>query len=810
MIQDLRYALRMLLRHKGFTALAVLTLALGIGANTAIFSVVYAVLLRPLPFPGQEQLIVAWKMDTTTHSSLVELSVAEFQDWQAQSQSFDGLAVMPTTVYGYGYILTGNGEAAQLETSKVTGDFFALLRVQPALGRVIDETDDHPNAPKVAVLSDRLWRERFNGDPQIIGRSITLTEQAFTVIGVMPPNFDFPRGAELWLPLRSAMNARTLENRGAVFLQAIGRLKPGVTLAQAEGELNTIIARVAAQHPETEAEGQRVVITPLPDFLFGNSRPALWLLLAATAMLLLIATANTANLVLARATVRRREFAVRAALGASPARIIRQLLSESFLLAGCGCVCGVLLAYCLIRLLLVVAPFDIPRIEDVGLSAPALLFSIAITLVAAVLFGLAPALTSSRPDLNKTLNEGGSRMTGERFGIRTRSALIVAEVAVTVVLLIGTALVLRSFVNLGRIDPGFDPHGVLTMQLRLTGPRYSEPGPRREFYRQLVERLEARPGVIAASAVLIRPLEGAVGWEASYGSEAQSADEARQNPPANLEVIMPDYFRTFGIPLMAGRPFSSDDKLEAERVVILSESMARELFGSAVDAVGKRLKLDPSSAQEPWRSVVGVAADVRYRELQNIRFDLYVPLAQGMAGINHFAVRATGDTSALLATVRREVAAIDPTQAVTSVVTMEQLVATNLARPRFSSLLLNWLSGLALLLAAIGIYSLVAYSVAQRTGEIGVRIALGAQPADISKLVIRQGMRPVLIGIGLGLVISFAMTRLISSLLFRVSATDKLTFAMVAATLGLAALCACWIPAYRARNVDPLAALRCE
>lgn len=810
MIQDVRYGMRMLLRHKAFTTLAVLTLALGIGANTAIFSVVYAVLLRPLPFPGQEQLFVAWKKDTTTRSPLVELSVAEFQDWQAQGRSFNGLAVMPTTVYGYGYILTGNGEPVQLESSKVTADFFSLLGVQPALGRVFDESDDRPNATRVAVISERLWRELFSADPQIIGQTITLTQQGFTVIGVMPATFEFPKGADLWLPLRAAMNPHTLENRGAVFLQAIGRLKREVTIGQAEAELNTIIARVAAQHPETEAEGQRVVITPLPEFLFGNSRPALWALLAATAMLLLIAAANTANLVLARATVRRREFAVRTALGAGRVRIIRQLLSESFLLAGCGGACGVLLAYWLIRLLLHVAPGDIPRIADVGVNSPALAFSVLITFFAALLFGLAPAISASRLNLNKTLSEGGSKMSGERSGIRTRNTLIVAEVAVTVVLLTGTALVLRSFLNLTRIDLGFDPHSLLTMQLRLTGPNYSKPEPRREFYRQLVARLEAQPGVVAASAVLIRPLEGTVGWEASYGSEGQSVDEARQNAPANFEVITPDYFRTFGIALIAGRQFGSEDKLEAERVVIISETMARALFGGTEEAVGKRIKLDASSAQEPWRSIVGIAPDVRYRELQNLRFDLYVPLAQGMAGINHFAVRTAGDPNGFLATIRDAVSAIDPTQAVTSVATMEQLVARNLARPRFSAVLLNWLSALALLLAAIGIYSVVAYSVAQRTAEIGVRIALGAQSRDILKLVIGQGMRPVVAGIGIGLAVSFALTRLIAALLFGVSATDPLTFAVVAMTLALTAVFACWLPARRATKVDPLAALRCE
>jgi predicted permease len=403
--QNLRYGWRALRKQPGFTLIAVLTLALGIGANTALFSLVHTVLVRPLPFAEQERLIVAWKQDTTANNPFVELSVAEFKDWQAQSQSFASLAVMPTTVYGYGYVLTGRGEAVQLESAKVTGRFFSLLGVTPALGRVFDESHDQVNAPKVLVLSDHLWRERFAADPNVIGQTVTLSEQSFTILGVMPAQLEFPKGADFWTPLRATMNQRAVESRGAVFLQAIGRLKAGVPLGQAEAELNTIIARIAEQYPETEAKGHRVVITPLAEHLFGNARLALWLLFGATGVLLLIAAANIAHLLLARAVARRKEFAVRAALGAGRWQIMRQLLTESLVLAGGGGVVGVLLAYWLLEALVALAPADIPRIEDVQLNLPVLLFTLGVTLTTALVFGLFPALVATKFKLTEALNE---------------------------------------------------------------------------------------------------------------------------------------------------------------------------------------------------------------------------------------------------------------------------------------------------------------------------------------------------------------------------------------------------------------------
>jgi predicted permease len=810
LLKDIRYGLRALLKKPAFSAVLVLTLALGIGANTAIFSVVYAVLLRPLPFPEQERLVVAWEKDTTANTPFVELSIAEIRDWQTQSQSFTSLAAMPTTIYGYGYVLTGRGDPVQLESSKVSGSFFSILGAQAALGRVFTEQDDQLNAPNVVVISDRLWRDRFNADTKIVGQSITLNQQPATVIGVMPAAFEFPKGIDLWKPLLAGMDPRLLQSRGATYLQTIGRLKPGVSLTQAEAELNTIIARVAAEHPETKAAGYRAVLTPLPDHLFGSAKSALWALFVATGLLLLIASANVANLLLARGTSRRRELGVRAALGASRWQLTRQLICESFALALAGGAAGVLLGYWLVALLKAIAPADLPRLEDVSLNGPVLVVSLLCTILTVAIFGLLPALSVSRVNLNETMNDAGARLVSGRGANRLRGALVIGEVALTIVLLAGATLVLRTFVNLKRVPLGFDPHQVMSMQLRLTGPDYRKVEARREFFRQLIERLEAQPGVIAASGVLIRPLEGTVGFDFPYAFEGQTLDESRQNALLNYESITPHYFRTFSIPLEAGREFDAQDKAENPRVVIISETMANRFYGSPAAAIGNRLKLDPTDPDEQWRMIVGVVGDVRYREVQTSRHDLYVPHLQSTPSLNHFAVRTNLSAADAVALVRREVGALDPNQAVSRIASMEELANAQLARPRFNAVLLNWLAALGMIVGALGIFGVMAYAVAQRTSELGLRIALGAPPANIMKLVMTQGLKLAAAGVVLGIIAAVIMARWLTTLLFGVTPTDPLTFVFIAVLPLIVAAIACWIPARRAMNVDPLVALRYE
>jgi putative ABC transport system permease protein len=825
MFQDLRFGLRMLLKNRGFTLIAALTLALGIGANTAVFSVAYATLLRPLPFRDQERLAVAWKSDETTKHQFVEISIPEFNDWRSQNRVFEHLAAMTTTIYGFNYTLTGRGEPEQIHSARVSADFFPALGVKPSIGRAFTADEDRPGAAFVAVISHSLWQRRFNADLNLVGQTITfndggnqsaleaavkpdqtikLNDVGFTVVGVMPPDFEFPKGVDMWVPL-SATSGKDLVESRLGFLQAVGRLKPSVTLEQAKAELDAIIGRIAAQHPEMRASGERAVVKPLTRHIFGDARPALYLLLTATALLLLIACANIANLQLARATSRRREIALRAALGAGRGRLARQLMIESLALAVAGGGLGVLLAYWILDALISLAPADIPRIEAVEINLPALLFTCGLTLLAAFVCGLAPALIASKVNLTEALNAGG-KIGGERRGKRLRGALAVAQFAVTLALLIGAGLVSRSLLNLQRIDPGFDLRNAMTFHLQLRGGKYPDVEKTRDYFQQLLERVEAQPGVVAAGAVLMRPLEAPVGWYVRYATDGQSTDEMMRNAILNCVSVTPHYLRAIGTPLKAGRDFTEQDDGAAPQVAIISETTARKAFAPGVDPIGKLINI----GGQGWRTIVGVAGDARLLDLKDARGNVYVPYRQFAYPVSYVAVRSASDPAALMAMVRREAAALDPEQAVMSVMTMEQRVSTALARPRFNALLLNLLSALAAALAAVGIYGVISYSVAQRTREIGIRLALGAKRSDVLRLVIRQGMALAGAGVAIGLAASLALTRLMQGLLYGVSATDLLTFACASLLLGAVAVAACWLPARRATKVDPMVALREE
>jgi len=825
MFQDLRYGLRMLLKHKGFTLVAVLSLALGIGANTAIFSVAYATLLRPLPFRDQGRLVVAWKSDETTKHPFVEISIPEFNDWRSQNQVFENLAAMTTSIYGFRYTLTGQGEPEQIHSARVSADFFPALGVNPLIGRAFTTDEDRPGAAGVAVISHSLWQRRFNADPNLIGQTVTfndggnqsaleaavkpdqtikLDDVGFTVVGVMPRDFEFLKGVDMWVPL-SATSGKDLVESRIGFLQAVGRLKPSVTLEQAKAELDTIIGRIAAQHPEMRASGERAVIRPLTRYIFGDARPALYLLLGATTLLLLIACANIANLQLARATSRRREIALRAALGAGRGRLARQLMVETLALATAGGGLGVLLAYWILDALISLAPADIPRIEAVEINLTALLFTCGLTLLAAFVCGLAPALVASKVNLVEALNAGG-KIGGEWRGKRLRGALTVAQIAVTLALLIGAGLVSRSLLNLQRIDPGFDQRNALTFQIQLHGGKYPDVEKSRDYFQRLLERIEAQPGVTAAGAVLMRPLEAPVGWYVRYATDGQSLDEMMRNAILNCVSVTPHYLRAIGTPLKAGRDFTEQDDGDAPQVAIISETMARNAFAPGVNPIGKRINI----GGQGWRTIVGVAGDARLLDLKDARWNIYVPYRQFAYPVSYVAIRAASDPAALMAAVRREVAALDPEQAVMSVMTMEQRVSVALAQPRFNALLLNLLSALAAALAAVGIYGVISYSVAQRTREIGIRLALGAKRSDVLRLVIRQGMALASAGAAIGLAASLALTRLMEGLLYGVSAADLLTFAGASLLLGAVAVAACWLPARRATKVDPMASLREE
>jgi putative ABC transport system permease protein len=785
------------------TSIALFALAIGIGAASALYSIVDAVLFRSIAIDEPERVVMIWENDPARGHGEVEVSYPDFADWRRSSRLFSEMAVLPSV--NLEMTLTGDGaEPQQVQVTSVTERFFPLLGARAGLGRLLLPADYRADAAPVAVISNRLWRERFGSSAGAVGRSIVIEGQPLTIIGVMPAAFDFPKDIDVWAPLAQADSGWT-RSRSVRVLMGIGRLKPGISIESASREMNDIARGLASAYP-AENRGLGITLIPLLDTIFGNTRIALAVLSVAVVVVLLIACVNVANLLLARGLARRRELAVRMALGSSRGRLVRQLLTESLLLALASGTCGVVLASFGLDLLMALAPADISRISQVEVDGGVVAFALAVSCATAFIFGIAPALDSSGFDLNETLKGGPGGAARHR---RLRGLLVIGEIALAVVLMVGAGLLAQSFGVLSRIDPGFDPAHVLTVRVPLVRSRYTDRTSQLAFFESLRGRLAAVPGVESVAAVLMRPLSGTVGWDSPFTIEGQSRERQGVNSYSNYEAISPGYFRTMDIPLVEGRDFTDADRKGSEGVAIVSRTMARRYWPGR-SAVGGRLKFGDPDSPAPWLTVVGVAGDVRYREWDTARPDIYVPYLQRCEYRSDFVIRTALDPMSLAGAVRREVYAIDKDQAVTGVTTMERLVDGALARPRFNTLLLAIFAALALLLAALGVYGVMAHTVSQQTREIGIRVALGAPARSVMRLIIVRGMSLAGVGLLLGLAGAAASGRLLSGLLFGIGAADPATYAVAGGVLLVVALLACWIPARRVLRVDPVVALRHE
>jgi putative ABC transport system permease protein len=796
--QDLRYGARMLLKNPGFTLIAVITLALGIGATTTIFSFVNAILLRPLPYHDSERLVLINEI-SAQRGPMGGISFANLLDWREQNQVFTGIAAFG----GGGYTLTGDGDPEQLPGANISYNTFEILGVSPMLGRTFHAEEDRPEHDLVVILGHGLWERRFGAKAEIIGQTITINNRPRTVIGVMPPDFKFPEISELWLPLALDTRRWTRTDHG---LGCVARLKPGATLAQAQADMNSVARRIEEQNPVTN-EGMGVTLVQMREGLVTGYRKSLLILLGVVGLVLLIACANVANLLLARASARQREIAVRAALGAGRWRIFRQLLTESFLLGLIGGALGLPLAFLGLDLLLAAIPVNIPFWMKLEIDNRVLGFIAGISLLTGLVFGTAPALQASQVNLNETLKEGGRSAAGGRHH-RLRRLLVVTEVALSLILLIGAGLLMRGFLRLQEVSPGFKPENVLTMRIGLPGSKYDTPEERRIFFKELIERTGALPGVQEAGATSNLPLRGT--WGRSLTVEGFPVLSVGQAPMISHNVITPSYLKAMGIPILMGRDFTDADTRDGLKVTIIDERLAREYWPNQ-SPLGKRIRFGPPEDNEPWHTIVGVVGNVKNESLSLTRSkSVYLPHAQISLSGMAVAVRATASSESLVGAIRDQVKGMDPNLPLTQVLTMTEVVSRSIWQQRLFAILFGVFAGVALLLASVGIYGVMAYSVAQRTHEIGIRLALGASRGDVLRLVIVQGMKLTVVGTVIGLAGALALTRLIESLLFEVSTTDPLTFGSVAALLGIIALLACYIPARRATKVDPLVALRYE
>jgi predicted permease len=798
LLKDIRYGIRNLLKHPGFTIVAIATLALGIGANSAMFSAVNAVLLRPLPYPESDLIVLFEGVNPGKGTTASNMSVPDFADWQQQSQGFEQMAGF---VSG-GALLVSNDETERVRGTSVTADFFPLFRTNAMKGRTLQPDDSQKGREPVVLLSQALWQRRFGGDENVVGSKVTLGGKSATVVGVMPASFDYPGQSELWVPFPIDALAERRDNRN---INVIARLKPGVTLSQAQAEIDTINQRLAQSYGETNS-GWSARLTNLRESLVGATRASLLILLGAVAFVLLIACANVGNLLLARASVRQKEIAVRTALGASRSRIIRQLLTESLLLSTIGGGIGLLLSLWLTKLLIKVSPQSIPRLDEIRLDARVFVFTLALAVITGLIFGLAPALQAARINLNERLKEGGrSGATGASHN-RVRSLMMVSEIALSFMLLVGAGLLIRSFIRLSDVSPGLNTENTLTMRTSLS--KYPQGEPRVQALRQVVEKLTALPGVESAGSVLSLPLGGdTLNVGRSLIREGRPAT-TEESSNATYLVVTTDYFRTLQIPLVSGRAFTEQDTEQTPKVVIVNETMARQLWPGE-SPVGRRITIWRD--EKFPREIVGVVGDIKPSLDTEAGSQMYVPFAQdsNWSGMS-LVIRSSGDPTTITAAARNAIRSFDKALPVYNVKTMNDVLATSVGPRRTPMLLLSAFAAVAVLLAMIGIYGVTAYNVTQRTQEIGIRMALGAQMTDVVKLILKNGMALALLGIAVGVAGAFLLTRLLTSLLFGVQATDGPTFVAVSFGLLFTALIACYIPARRATKVDPLEALRYE
>jgi len=802
LIQDLRYAVRMLIKKPSFTVVVIAALALGIGANTAIFSIVNSILLKPLPYPDPGRLVMVWMDNKRMNVDQDIHSYPNYVDYRDQNEVFESLAAY----YGVSVSLVGDGEPERILGAASTASLFTVLGVNPQIGRVFNESEEQAGQNRVAVLSYGLWQRRFGKDPNLIGQQIQVSDTPRTVIGIMPPSFEYPsKDSDIWIPLTVSDDDK--QARSSFGYYSIGRLKPGVSIDRGRAEMGAIASNLEHQYPELDGFGVNLV--PLHQQVTGKVRPALLVLLGTVAFVLLIACANVANLLLARAAGREREIAIRTALGASRRRLIRQLLTESALMGLAGGVLGLVLAKWGLTALIALSPEDIPRLAQIGIDARVLGFTLLVSLLTGLAFGLVPAIQASRPDLNESLKESGRSTTGGVERRRVRSALVVLEVALSLVLLIGAGLMIKSFSRLQKVDLGFNPDRLVSMNIQLSRSKYQGTSSG-QFFRQLLERVEAMPGVESAgaiSAIFIDALPNST----NFSIEGRPPFAPAEQIETPVDTVTPSYFRTMGISLLLGREFSEQDGLDRQPVAIINDTFAKR-FWPGEDPIGKRFRFGGERSNAPWMTIVGVVGDMRRTGLDvDVRCETFLPYTQRrFVGFLSLVVRAKPGVGPIANAVRDQVWAIDPSQPVSHIRTMDQMLDGMMAQRRLNMVLFALFGGLALILAAVGVYGVISYTVTQRTHEIGIRIALGASRGDVLGLIIRNGMSLVLIGVAIGLVAAFGLTRLMTSLLFGVSATDMVTFLAISGILTGVALAACLVPAARALKTDPMIALRYE